>query len=220
MKAFPRRWKYALGIAAGLLALPVVASAAKADACQVWRDIDAYTDASVHGLTVQPHGRGCEATGKGSDVEATLRQLLALSAVSGQRCAFDQTMKMDSVDSRSFRLRIIPREDGGCTAPVQALEKEGPHVWDLHDVQPPRYTMDAWNRGFEGVTLVTVLIDAEGRVAAAVLASSSGSPQLDAIAFEAASASRFRRKESAAPATGLSVARIPFHFNIPDSGSR
>ncbi len=217
LKVLSEMWRCVFGIAVGLLALPEV-YAAKFDACQVWGDIDAYTDAAVHGLEVRPRGKGCEAAGKGGDIQASLRQSLALLAVAGQRCAFDQNMEMDSIDARSFRLWITPREVDSCTAPVRELDKSGALVWELDGVQPPRYTMDAWSRGLEGVAVVTVLIDAEGKVAAAVLASSSGHSELDALAFEAASASHFRRKQSAERATGLSVARIPFHFNVADSG--
>ncbi len=220
VKVLSGKWRCAFGMAVGLLALPE-AYAARFDACQVWADVGAYTDVAVHGLEVRPRGKGCEADGRGSDIQASLRQslaLLALLAVAGQRCAFDQSMEVDPSDARSFRLLITPREVDGCTAPVKELDKSGVLVWELDGVQPPRYTMDAWSRGLQGVAVVTVLIDAEGKVAAAVLASSSGHPELDALAFEAANASRFRRKESAERATGLSVARIPFHFNVADSG--
>ncbi|MGD8276645.1 MAG: energy transducer TonB [Gemmatimonadota bacterium] len=81
----------------------------------------------------------------------------------------------------------------------------------MSDNPPIDYPIDLWDAGIEGETLLTLHVDAEGRVDSAFVDRSSGSPKLDSAAARGGRAMRFTpaRRGDRRVATWV---RIPVRF--------
>ena len=83
------------------------------------------------------------------------------------------------------------------------------------DNPPPEYPALSRRRGEQGVVVLRVRCDAQGRVTEVAVQSSSGSPRLDHAALQAVAAWRFKP----ARAGGRAVAgelELPIRFRLQD----
>ncbi|WP_198376565.1 TonB family protein, partial [Neoroseomonas rubea] len=94
-----------------------------------------------------------------------------------------------------------------------------PGAAEGHRNAPPEYPADSRRRGEEGVVRLSLAIGADGRVAEANVAASSGHPALDAAAIAAARRWRFRPATQAGLPVPATLATA-VHFRLTEGDRR
>lgn len=162
-------------------------------------------DAGMVSMASHRKGDQCRFTGVGSDIQATWRQALFLSALAGNCRGI--TMEVDPRQDTRLGIRVPER----CLVDTDAEDAPPVDWWPLSS-PPPRYPQEAFSQGMKGTTVILMVINREGRVTGKMIAGSSGHAVLDQAALNAVSSWTFTSKRSDPPE--VSLVRIPINFDF------
>ncbi len=178
-------------------------------ACGSLAELAPVRDAGVEQLRASQDGGRCIFRAQGRDAAALQRQQRMLDALSVIACG--QPAQVQQVaGAAGFELQMPPR------CPLSARSslfiQDDPR-WTLDRPSMPDYSAAAHADKQEGTVHLHLLLDDEGRVKAAIVATSSGHPLLDEAAGKAALGWRSKREWWAFSATRMSLVRTTVAFS-------
>ena len=179
-------------------------------ACGSLAELAPIRDAGVEQLQASQDGGRCTFRAQGRDAAALLRQQRMLDTLSVIACG--QPAQVQPIaGAAGFELQMPPR----CplSARSSLFVQDDPR-WTLDRPSMPEYPAAARADGQEGVVHLRLLLDDEGRVKAAIVATSSGHPLLDEAAGKAALRWRSKREWWAFSTTRMSLVRTTATFAV------
>lgn len=197
---------------AGMLpAIVVLAATPGAEtACSPLAAASGLRDAGVTALSMQPRDGHCVVEVIAANGKALLRQQQLLVVLAEQACAAPAEVTVDEARV-SLQLRL-PKH---CAARSSRDLFAGEGVpWTQPHGKLPRYPREAMEQGLSGRSLLKVLIDAQGAVAAVVVERSSGHALLDEAAVEELRGWHFIRTDTKGTVPELSIARVPMRYEL------
>lgn len=166
-------------------------------------------DQGILALTEDTARGRCEIAIQASNAPALQRQQQLMVVLTTAVCAASPALEPGPPGSFTATLRIPAACAGKTDDPVFDPD---PPAWQLAPRPPPRYPPAAAAQALQGRVWVSMLVDAQGQVVAAILRRSSGHDVLDQAAIAEVRAWRFTAGTTHRPPGTLSLMVVPVNY--------